>query len=204
MEPRDPAPDNWQLLRIWATIGFQSFGGGASTTFLIQRAFTEKHTWLTLEEFIHFWSLCVLSPGINLLALTILIGKKLGGGWGIVASLAGLLLPSSIITCIFAAIFKQIDSLPAMQAIIKGIVPATGGIMLLLGLNLARPLFQKSYKEGIFSVLLSSVLIVLFALAVILGQLPAVVVIIGGALLGALFFSSQYRQTPMQKTGERE
>lgn len=113
MERQDPRPSTWQLFRIWAGVGLQSFGGGASTTFLIQRAFIEKHRWLSIEEFMHLWSLCLLTPGINLVALTVLIGKKLGGTRGIVASLAGMLLPSAAITCLLAAIFKQIEHVAA-------------------------------------------------------------------------------------------
>ena len=73
MELQDPKPTIWQLFRIWAGIGLQSFGGGASTTFLIQRAFIEKHKWLSMEEFLHLWNLCLLTPGINLVALTVLM-----------------------------------------------------------------------------------------------------------------------------------
>ena len=32
----DAPPGPWRLFRLWAGIGFQSFGGGASTQFLIQ------------------------------------------------------------------------------------------------------------------------------------------------------------------------
>ena len=110
MKLQDPRPSKWQLFRIWASVGLQSFGGGASTTLLIQRAFIEKHNWLSIEEFTHLWNLCVITPGINLVALTVLIGRKLGGVWGIVVSLAGLLLPSATITCLLAATFKQIEN----------------------------------------------------------------------------------------------
>src|SRR5438445_2090480 len=115
MRLQDAGPGKWQLFRIWASIGLQSFGGGASTTFLIQRAFIEKHRWLSMEEYTRLWSLCILTPGINLVALTILIGRKLGGAWGIVISLAGLLLPSAIITCLITAGFKTVENLPAVQ-----------------------------------------------------------------------------------------
>src|SRR5436309_10717278 len=101
-DPKDPRPGTWKLFRIWTGVGLQSFGGGASTTLLIQRAFIEKHRWLSIEEFTHLWNLCILTPGINLVALTVLIGKKLGGTRGIIASLAGMLLPSAAITCLLA------------------------------------------------------------------------------------------------------
>src|SRR3989440_10747930 len=147
MRLQDAGPGKWQLFRIWASIGLQSFGGGASTTFLIQRAFIEKHRWLSMEEFMYFWNLCVLTPGINLVALTVLIGKKLGGVWGIVVSLAGLLLPSAIITCLLAATFVQIENVAAVQAVLRGVVPATGGIIVLLGPYFWLPLIRRSYKK---------------------------------------------------------
>lgn len=189
MELQDPRPTIWQLLRIWAGIGLQSFGGGASTTFLIQRTFIEKHKWLTMEEFLHLWNLCLLTPGINLIALTVLLGKKLGGTWGIVASLAGMLLPSAAITCLLAALFQQIEHVAAVQAVLRGVVPATGGVMLLVGLNFALPLIRKGYKEGTLYLLGSSAIMIACAVAVIFLKLSVVVVIVGAVFLGPFFFS---------------
>jgi chromate transporter len=203
MKLQDPRPGKWRLFRIWASIGLQSFGGGASTTLLIQRAFIEKHTWLSMEEFAHLWNLCILTPGINLVALTVLIGKKLGGAWGIVVSLAGLLLPSATITCLLAALFIQIEHIAAVQAIFRGVVPATGGIMLVVGLNFALPLIRKGYKEGYIYLLVSSVLLIACALAVIFLKLSVIFVILAAASLGTLFFSSR-SDPPLheEETGE--
>jgi len=72
---------------------------------LIQRTFIDRHKWLSIEEFAYFWNLCVLTPGINLIAVTVLIGRKLGGVGGIAVSLAGLLLPSALINFAFARYF---------------------------------------------------------------------------------------------------
>ena len=144
-----------------------------------------------MEEFAHLWNLCILTPGINLVALTVLIGKKLGGTWGIVVSLAGLLLPSATITCLLAALFIQIEHIAAVQAIFRGVIPATGGIMLVVGLNFALPLIRKGYKEGYIYLLVSSVLLIACALAVIFLKLSVIIVILGAAFLGTLFFSSR-------------
>ena len=201
MKLQDPRPSKWLLFRIWASVGLQSFGGGASTTFLIQRAFIEKHKWLTMEEFARLWNLCILTPGINLIALTVLIGRRLGGAWGIAISLAGLLLPSTLITCLLTVGFKSVENLPAIQAILRGVVPATGGIMLLVGLNFALPLFRKSSKIGVLYLLASSVLIIACALAIILLKLSVIVVILGAIFLGALFFSPK-SASPLLEEGE--
>src|SRR5262245_22898768 len=124
-QPQQPQPSTWQLFGIWAGIGLQSFGGGASTTLLIQRTFIERRRWLTIEEFTHLWGLCLLTPGINLIAVTALIGKRFGGTRGIVASLAGLLLPSAAITCLLAALFVRVEHTAVARAALRGIVPAT-------------------------------------------------------------------------------
>jgi len=156
---------------------------------LIQRTFIEKHKWLSMQEFTQLWNLCILTPGINLVALTILIGRKLGGAWGIAISLAGLLLPSALITCLLTVGFKSVEHLAAVQAILRGVVPATGGIMLLVGLNFALPLIRRGYKEGVLYLLVSIVLIIACALAVILLKLSVIVVVLGAVFLGALFFA---------------
>lgn len=189
MKLQDPRPSKWQLFRIWASVGLQSFGGGASTTLLIQRAFIEKHKWLSIEEFTYLWNLCVITPGINLVALTVLIGRKLGGVWGIVVSLAGLLLPSATITCLLAATYKQIENLAAVQAVLRGVIPATGAIMLLVGCNFALPIIRRGHKEGVLYLLGSSVVIIACALAIILLKISVIIIIPGAAFLGGLFFS---------------
>jgi chromate transporter len=205
MKLQDPGPSKWQLFRIWASIGLQSFGGGASTTLLIQRAFIEKHRWLSMEEFAHLWNLCILTPGINLVALTVLIGRKLGGTWGIVISLAGMLLPSATITCLLAAIFLQIEHVAAVRAIFRGVIPATGGIMLVVGLNFALPLIRRGYQEGLLSLLASSVLTIVCALAVIFFKLPVIIVVLGAVSLGALFFApGPDSPLPQKEQGEQE
>lgn len=203
MELQDLRPSKWKLFRIWAGIGLQSFGGGASTVFLIQRAFIDRHRWLTMEEFAHLWNLCILTPGINLIALTVLIGKKLGGTWGIVVSLAGLLLPSAAITSLLAATFQRIEGFAAVQAVLRGVVPATGGIMLLVGLNFALPLIRRGRKEGMVYLLLGSLLVLACALAVILLKLTVIVVVLGAVTLGVLFQLLRPTARFEERQGER-
>jgi chromate transporter len=189
MAHQDPRPGTWQLFCIWAAIGLQSFGGGASTTFLIQRAFIDKHGWLTMEEFVRYWNLCVFTPGINLVALTVLLGRKLGGTWGIAVSLAGMLLPSAGITCLLTAGFTIIQHVPAVQASLRGIIPATAGIMLLVGLRFAEPLVKVALKEGAVRLVISVMLALACAAALIVLKLPVILVLPGAALLGIVLFT---------------
>jgi chromate transporter len=195
MEPQPPVPSAWKLFRIWALIGLQSFGGGASTTLLIQRAFIDKYALMTMEEFTRFWGLCVMTPGINLVSLTVLIGRKFAGMRGIMASLAGLLVPSAAITCLLAAGFRLIQNSPAVQAILRGIIPATGGIMLLVGLNFAQPLLIRAHKEGIFRLIISAIIILACAVAIVVFHISVILVLLGSALLSMLLFTAWHTAT---------
>ncbi|MDQ2903283.1 MAG: chromate transporter [Chloroflexota bacterium] len=191
-------PSLWLLLRIWGAIGFQSFGGGASTVFLIRRAFVERSGWLSEEEFALSWNLCLMAPGINLVALTVLIGRKLGGNGGIAASLAGLLLPSAAITCLLTAGFQVVQRLPAIQAMLHGVVPATGGIMLVVAVRFFQPLLKQGRQEGIFRLVITLLIIMVVGAAVIIFKVPVALLIIGAALAGVLLFRNPPATASMQ------
>jgi chromate transporter len=193
MNSQHPRPGIWKLLGIWTSIGLQSFGGGASTTFLIYRTFVEQRGWLLPEEYNRFWNLCVMAPGINLVGLTILIGRKLGGARGVCASLVGLLVPSAAITCLLTAGFVSIQRFPATQAILQGVIPATAGIMLVVGIKYAQPILKELRAEGIWRLIIGLALILLATLAIILFQVTIALVLVGTALLSILFFKKAPR-----------
>lgn len=182
-------PGVWLLLRIWTGIGLQSFGGGASTTYLIYHIFVGKYNWLLPEEYNLYWNLSTMAPGINILGTTILIGRKLGGVRGIIASLAGLLLPSSAITCLLTAGFLGVERFPATQAILRGVVPATVGVTLVVGLKYARPLFQQGKADGALYLVLSLGISLASLLVLTVLQAPVPLVLLGSALLGLLLFT---------------
>ncbi len=182
-------PTIWTLSRIWTGIGLQSFGGGASTQLLIRREFVEKRPWVGADELGHFWNLCLFTPGINLIALTILIGRKLGGPWGIVVSLAGLLLPSAAVTCVLTAGFEVVQHSALIHAVLRGVVPATAGIMGVVAVGFAQPIVRRARGEGVRSLSLSGAIMLGAALALILLGLPVAVVLVGVALLGVALFT---------------
>jgi chromate transporter len=181
-------PNLWTVFRIWAAIGSQSFGGGPSTVFLIRREFINKRGWLSEEEYARFWVLCQLTPGINLISLTVLVGKKLGGFSGILVSMAGMLLPSCAITTLLAAGFRSVQDWPPAQAILKGVQPATAGLMMVVAVQFAVPLLKKSQAEGRISLGLTTAVVLACAALVGLLKLPVAFVLVGAGVVGAVAF----------------
>lgn len=186
--PVTPTP--WLLLRIWGRIGLQSFGGGASTLFLIQHEFIDRYGWMAQEEFTRMWNLCQMAPGINIIAVNVLIGRKMAGYRGMLTSLLGLLLPSAVITCLLTAGFQLVEHSYIVQAMLRGVVPATGGIMLLVGVRFAVPLFKQGRAEGWFKLCISLLLIAAVAVAIILFNITVPLVLVFAALVGIVFFSA--------------
>jgi chromate transporter len=183
------------LLWIWLNVGIQSFGGGSATLYLIRRAAVERHGWLTDEEFARYWGICQIAPGINILGLVILIGWRIAGAAGIALALGGLLLPSAAITIVLTAVYSSIEQAPLVRAALKGVVPATVGLGLLLTYTMARPLLAASRREGRASLALSWALLIGSMLVVALTRAPVVAVLWG---TGALAAAARWRRAARQ------
>ena len=174
-----------RLLRVWLSIGLQSFGGGASTFALIERAIVREQGWLTEAEYVHDVALAQLSPGINLLGLTILIGRRLHGIIGVPVSLLGLLLPSVTITVLMTVGYARVQRQPLVEAALHGIIPATVGLGLLTAFGLSRSLLDAARRGGNAQIALSALLLVGSAFALARWHLPVIVILLGSGLLGA-------------------
>ena len=192
----------WSLLYLWSKIGIQSLGGGSSTLFLIRREFIERRQWLTEEEYSRYWSLGQVSPGIILVAVVMLMGRRLAGTRGIVVSLAGMLVPSALITALFTAGFVLVQNLQPIQSMIRGVVPATAGVMLTISLQFAQPPLRQSFKEGVLRFTECIVIIVGSALALILFHSDVILVLLAAALLSVGVFLPLH-QWLSRKQGER-
>lgn len=178
-------PSAWAFFRVWLRLGLQSFGGGTATLFLIRRAVVERYGWMSGAELTRAWAICQMSPGINLLGLTILVGWRVHRAAGIVLALAGLLLPSVAITVIMTALYAQLRALAVVQAAVRGITPGTVGLGLLLALQMARPLLRPNAREGRAGLLLGLGLVAGSALVAWLARVSVVWILLGAGLVSA-------------------
>lgn len=183
------------LFIIWLRIGAQSFGGGTATEALIRRIAVEERGWIAAGDYARESALVPLVPGMNLLAITALLGRRVAGLPGVWVALLGLLLPSVTITLIITALFSHIRNNPLIQkALAQGVVPATVGIGLYNTSQNARALLRESNRLGrgtlIFSIIL---LVVSFGLA-LWGKLPIFALLLGGGAIAAVQGALRLRQ----------
>lgn len=189
------------FLTDWLWIGLQSFGGGVATLTLIRHVSVEKRRWLSDADFTRYWSLVQMAPGINLLGLTILLGRRAHGWSGVGASVLGLLAPSVTITAALTAVYVRFEGSPAVAAALRGVVPATVGLGILTAIQMGRPLLAESRRLGIVWFALA-VCVLLASAAALLRWAQAVVPILllsGG--VGAASGVLAQRTNPVPETG---
>jgi chromate transporter len=164
MQPSAPI---WNLFRQFVAIGLQSFGGGATTLYLMRRVAVEEQRWVSDAEYTAFWGMVQIAPGINLLGQSVLIGHKVAGLRGSLIALAGLLLPSTTLT-------------------VHAIIPATVGIGCVLAYQMLRPVLQASRSEGMRSLVISSMVVIAAPLLLMVVGVPAVIVLWGAGVWCAI------------------
>ena len=179
-------PTAGRLLREWLLIGFQSFGGGNATFALIRQTFVERQRWIAPEEFNRMFALVQITPGINLLALNILLGKRLLGWRGIVLSLFGLLLPSVVLTTLLTAGYAHVQHTALARNALRGFLPATVGLGVLTAVQMAHTNLRTAKKEGRLSLGLSLGILMTSGLMVgLLGWAVLPVLFLAGCVQGA-------------------
>jgi chromate transporter len=196
-------PSSALLLRVWLGLGLQSFGGGVATLALIRRAVVERYRWVSDEEFTRDWALCQVAPGINLLGITILLGRRLAGMRGVFLCLLGLLLPSVTLTVLLTALYAHIRDSDVVRAALRAVIPASVGLGLLTAFDIARPTLSASGREGRGSLVFSLFLIVGSGAALLWGRgrISVVLLLAAAGALSALVHGACDAAATHRKSG---
>ncbi|NDF04252.1 MAG: chromate transporter, partial [Betaproteobacteria bacterium] len=120
----------WAALRLWATLGWTSFGGPAAQIAMLQAELVEKRRWISPHRFLHALNYCMVLPGPEAQQLATYMGWLLHGPWGGIASGALFVLPSLLIMMVFGTLYVSFGELPEVQALLYGLKPAVLAIVL--------------------------------------------------------------------------
>jgi len=124
------------LYGVFFRLGLHSFGGGISSW--VHREIVEVRRWVTEEEFVAGFALGQILPGVNSTNLTIYIGQHLRGAIGAGVTLAGLLTGPFVIVIGAGLAYRHLLQLPGLQAAMAGIAAVGVGMLVRLGVVLAR------------------------------------------------------------------
>lgn len=175
-------PTLGQWARTWLIIGSQSLGGGVSTLLLMRQLLVERHKWVDANTYRDAWAIGQASPGIHIIAMAGLMGDYVLGRRGIVIAIAAMIVPSAFITVLFTAGLLEIEQYPLVQAALRGIIPATGGMTL----GMSYVFGASAARSGRLAAIDC---LVIFTAAALVGlvQAPIPLILLSAATVGALF-----------------
>jgi len=196
VDPHPPALKD--IFLTWLRIGAFSFGGGAATLFLMRREFVQRHRWITGDQYNEAFALSKLTPGTNIIAQSIVMGRMMAGVGGVVATLAGLLAPAIAITTILAAFITFVQGNRVAGAVLAGIVPATGGLTFAIVVQMGGGQLGEGWDRvrGLAVMLACGLLVGLL-------HLPVPLILVTMGTLGALFPRLLGIHSPMPTTPPR-
>jgi chromate transporter len=115
-----------------------AIGGAITTAPDMQRYLVQENGWLTTEQFSASIAIAQAAPGPNILFVA-LMGWNAAGAAGLVATMVGIMLPSSALAMAVGRYGRRrADALP-MRAFTTGMVPMTIGLLVSTGWLLTEP-----------------------------------------------------------------
>jgi chromate transporter len=124
------------IYAVFFRLGLVSFGGGMSAW--LYREIVEVRRWVSRDVFLAGFALGQILPGVNSANVTIYIGQRLRGAAGAAAALAGLLSGPFVVVLAAAAAYRHLLGIPGFEAAMAGVASVAVGLLLRLGVVLAR------------------------------------------------------------------
>ncbi len=123
-------PSFTDLVRVFAKIGFLSFGGPAGQIALMHHLLVDEKKWLGEEQFLRALNFCMLLPGPEAHQLAVYAGWLLHGVRG--GLMAGLLflLPGVLVVFTLSTLYFTYQDIPTMAAVLIGLKAAVLAIVI--------------------------------------------------------------------------
>lgn len=130
---------DWLLLFThFAMLSLLAVGGAITTAPDMQRLVVREHGWLSDAQFTGSVALAQAAPGPNVLFVAV-IGFNIGGLAGVFATLAGTLLPSSLLAYAVTRWGERNRESRVLRAFTTGMAPLTLGLLAATGWILLAP-----------------------------------------------------------------
>jgi chromate transporter len=133
--------DLLQLTGHFALLSLLAVGGAITSASEMQRYMVVEHGWIDAVQFNASIAIAQAAPGPNILFVA-LLGWSAAGPLGMLATMAGIMVPSSALTFVVGRLRHARRDALAVQAFSVGLAPLTIGLLLATGWVLALPLVE--------------------------------------------------------------
>ena len=136
----EPAPSLPQIFVAFAGVSMIAFGGVLPWA---RRMIVEQRRWMSAEEFNAAFALCQFLPGPNIVNFSVVFGLRMGGGWGALVAVAGVLGPPLAIVMVLGALYSRFAEAEALQRVLAGLAAAAAGLIIAASAKMAEPVFRR-------------------------------------------------------------
>ena len=157
-----------------------SIGGAITTASDMHRYVVQEKGWMGDDAFTASIAIAQAAPGPNILFVAV-IGWNIAGPLGALATLAGILIPSTTLTLWVARFARQRRETRGVRAFVTGLAPVTIGLLLATGWVLAQPYLAAPDRR-----LGASLLMAVTVLAIVRTRIGPMWLVALGAVVGAL------------------
>jgi chromate transporter len=172
--------DLFSLFLHFLTLSLLSIGGAITTVPEMHRFLVDRSGWLSDETFTSSIALAQAAPGPNILFVAVL-GFNVAGLSGAAAAMAGILLPSSVLTVTATRWARANRESVRVKAFSAGMMPLTLGLIVATGWLLAAPFLRdEAHRWGTLALIATTVVLTLRT------RLGLVWMVLAGGVLGAL------------------
>lgn len=179
MRAKKPRMTNvlWMLFSCMFYISAFTFGGGFVIATFVKKKFSDELGWIDESEMLDLIALAQSAPGAIAVNVAILVGWKVFGIIGMIASVLGTILPPMIILTAVSFIYNLIADNMYVAMVLKGMQAGVAAIILSVSIDLA----VKVMKEK--SILYDALIVAAFVLSFFF-KVNVVFLIIAAMLLG--------------------
>lgn len=161
--------------KVWAKIGWLSFGGPAGQIALMHRELVEQRRWISDERFLHALNYCMLLPGPEAQQLAIYIGWLMHRAIGGIIAGVLFVVPGVIVIGVLSWLYVTWHHVPAVTAIFFGLKAAVLAVVVEAVLRIGKRALKNRMMVGIAG---SAFIAIYFF------RVPFPLIVLGAALIG--------------------
>ena len=155
------ASDLFGLFGHFLLLSLLAVGGAITTAPDMHRYIVVDHGWITDAQFTTSIAIAQAAPGPNILFVAVL-GWNVGGPLGALATMSGILLPSTALTLLATRWGTARRETRGVRAFTNGLAPLTIGLLLATGWVLAEPyVADPTHRIGAIALIAISVAVLM-------------------------------------------
>ena len=141
-----------EIISVFLRLGITAFGGPAAHIAMMEEEVVNKRKWMGRQHFLDLVGATNLIPGPNSTEMAIHCGYHRGGLPGLVAAGVSFIFPAVLITALFAWVYVNYGTLPAIDPFFFGIKPAVLAVIASAIYRLGQKAL-KSWQLGVIGIL---------------------------------------------------